>query len=1314
MRRVTVATSFAFSLLAYGAVSSVQVGDPARQQGVVSFRVKDPNQCTVTAYQDSALSTKADDTNNALFAGSESCARAYNIVNGSQVTAVIGRRTSEPASDGKLHSRSLEVSRTYYVVITDLTDSNSATISFATGNIPWGDTHVEEVPYSDTGYNHWAYPDLDWSDAGENKWYVDPVSGVSVKRTPRQTWGNAGTGGYAPQQEIPFAGAASATWTNSQNALNTSTAGPFASYSGTAQGTLYMTVDVSNGIGSYYTENGPHIEDLRVNIYGYATDTGNVEDRKILVCLATQYNPATDTCNTVEREVILPTTASEVQFPTSYPSYQFAGWNIGRFLGQDDVGVANATYWGSAKIVNSSVTLGNNALLPSWARAGTLIKINGNWYTISAITDAAHFTLTQGGVNYDPGSGYCGNTAGACWYLGTLGFRIRKKTTTNNQINVAATYSVAWSNGVEMPPNGVPDFCSALTFSVTYAADGATPIPAKNARLCYNKAFLFMLADDGETRYLSHLDHGDVYGGGTPIKISYAPFSATDPLTLIAQHSDDSITAPFPSVPQYSLYEVKYDAATCKFKTVNGGYNYAARPTDCMIWTNKMRHADGKSIQDQMVPLLTANPLWDSSFDLSWAGLTGISGNWASLAIPLYQQNAPCFVIPINLTTYTVTKVMEPITGTTVPGFRWGGCHGVGVSVPPGTTYGAWTIDNLAWTGYASGPYVNPPIIAKSLDGGTTWNSDTSLATGALIDFATSAGKCGPSPWMVGSQCVDLTNAATQCGSNPYGVTGYQCVKVKMAGDMPCNASPSSLEATKWPCPWHSGWAYGPGGMTIQPNDYFQESDPDGGGGHTYQAKSEKFRVLTKAPDGQGNYILELQRWAACDNPTSDPLGTPPACTWFTHLYDNQGTHPNGWGSAMAATGTGSTTMLWVNLAGSDWAQDTSDITVGHSTFAKSPDGLHMTQIGAGVSRTGDLPAVVASPPQVFWADASSSFNGIVRASGSEVEAYPSSGNWRAATQQQRSLMWDFRHINPDVGTSPEDAKMMWAHTYTLVSGQKYTYKMNIYGDTGDFKSRPVNVFSILSGFKNISGPGSTIDDTKPWTYCQAYIAGECSPGSTKGGLYVAAPNADVAPAACISDSYKLSSPCATPLWSHGGWMVERDVRKNDPLGTHFRRITMGLTGPAAQYQYTSPHMTPDGKFAMVRAGYVNGVRADAVLVKMPLPAAEDSIDRSAFVPLSVRLPAGSGYVRVRFGYAENGAASQFYCTTRQEACVTDASVAPFAFGQSDTLTATDCRNGCTINIPALSGRVVYYRVEKSNNGSTGWVSGATQVRAMK
>lgn len=215
-----------------------------------------------------------------------------------------------------------------------------------------------------------------------------------------------------------------------------------------------------------------------------------------------------------------------------------------------------------------------------------------------------------------------------------------------------------------------------------------------------------------------------------------------------------------------------------------------------------------------------------------------------------------------------------------------------------------------------------------------------------------------------------------------------------------------------------------------------------------------------------------------------------------------------------------------------------------------------------------------------------------------------------------------------------------------------------------------------------------------------------------QGDLFVVAPGSAVSQNHCLSDSYKVYTPCAEPLMSKTGWMVGTDYTKDDPLGNHFRRITMGLTGPAAQYQYTSPHMTPDGRFAIVRAGYVGGVRADPLLFRMPPPPAEDSVDRSTFIPVPVSLPTGSGYARVRFGYVENGTAAQYFCTSRQEACLTDASVAPFAFEQSDTLTPTDCRAGCTINVPALSGRVVYYRVETSTDGSSGWVSGPAQSKA--
>jgi hypothetical protein len=228
------------------------------------------------------------------------------------------------------------------------------------------------------------------------------------------------------------------------------------------------------------------------------------------------------------------------------------------------------------------------------------------------------------------------------------------------------------------------------------------------------------------------------------------------------------------------------------------------------------------------------------------------------------------------------------------------------------------------------------------------------------------------------------------------------------------------------------------------------------------------------------------------------------------------------------------------------------------------------------------------------------------------------------------------------------------------------------------------------------------------------YKAGECVSGSLAGQVYVVAPNANIEPGRCAADTLKTYSPCVTPLWSHGAWMIEGDARKDDPLGTRFRRITMGLSGPAAQYQYTSPHMIPDASLALLRAGYPNGVRPDSLTIKMPPPAENDSVDRSDFVPVSIVLPPGFGFARVRFGYAENGGADNFYCTSRLESCVTDSVVKPFAYMQIDTLTATDCRTGCTIRIPALPGRVLYYRLEKSKDGSTEWVSGSTQVKALK
>jgi hypothetical protein len=120
-----------------------------------------------------------------------------------------------------------------------------------------------------------------------------------------------------------------------------------------------------------------------------------------------------------------------------------------------------------------------------------------------------------------------------------------------------------------------------------------------------------------------------------------------------------------------------------------------------------------------------------------------------------------------------------------------------------------------------------------------------------------------------------------------------------------------------------------------------------------------------------------------------------------------------------------------------------------------------------------------------------------------------------------------------------------------------------------------------------------------------------------------------------------------------------------------------------------------------VESGWIDGVRDDMLLIKLPpWPNAQQDNTRNGFVPIQVDLPPNEQYnkARIRFGYAENGPASSFFCTSRQEACLTDSALTPFAYEQSDTLTPKSCQEGCSISIPAIPGRVLYYRVERLND----------------
>ena len=129
-------------------------------------------------------------------------------------------------------------------------------------------------------------------------------------------------------------------------------------------------------------------------------------------------------------------------------------------------------------------------------------------------------------------------------------------------------------------------------------------------------------------------------------------------------------------------------------------------------------------------------------------------------------------------------------------------------------------------------------------------------------------------------------------------------------------------------------------------------------------------------------------------------------------------------------------------------------------------------------------------------------------------------------------------------------------------------------------------------------------------------------------------------------------------------------------------------------------------------------VRPDKVNVGLcGSTVAVDTATRNTFVPVTVKIGAFAGAVRaaVDFGYGEYGNPSSFYCTPRAEACTalgaTINIAAPFVYA-GEGAGGVSCRTGCTITIPALAARVLYYRIRYSDAAGNPVVTGPVQVLA--
>lgn len=287
--------------------------------------------------------------------------------------------------------------------------------------------------------------------------------------------------------------------------------------------------------------------------------------------------------------------------------------------------------------------------------------------------------------------------------------------------------------------------------------------------------------------------------------------------------------------------------------------------------------------------------------------------------------------------------------------------------------------------------------------------------------------------------------------------------------------------------------------------------------------------------------------------------------------------------------------------------------------------------------------------------------------------------------------------------------------TAALVPGQSATYKI-----TGaEVHRKQLTTLASCGAHPLVdissAATGDRISDATPYTYCVAGRSGECRRQASAGDIYVSCPK--VTRLACDTQPRSGATDlCLGDAWAYGNAAVQISPDTSDRNGASGRVISQLFSTHHEEWIYNNVRPTSDGRWLLFATPNLTGTN-EIYMAKLPPFPAPASPRHDTFVPVNVSIeprPGASNAV-VEFGYLENGGAGDFYCTTRREACIAQtAAVAPadpflFAESESRAIRGMPCRSGCAIAVPALPGRVVYYRVDWRDD--SGRVIGRQEIR---
>lgn len=643
--------------------------------------------------------------------------------------------------------------------------------------------------------------------------------------------------------------------------------------------------------------------------------------------------------------------------------------------------------------------------------------------------------------------------------------------------------------------------------------------------------------------------------------------------------------------------------------------------------------------------LLTA---YDSAYVDAWYTYTWVWGTQNNLLYVMARtsQNASGWIAAI-----------DPYLVGSAPGCVGGGS--------PGCIVGAtnsWANYPARWCGLHTW-HVDPTGIDNWTEPG-------------YLDLPTGGGS-GQGPFRtttvtaMGSELIACPDPSLNVLGIPDWPTGDNCSLIVVSGE-PCDPSPSAAETVR------------SSKCTVPASDFYVQDAQQGDYFYATQGALREFgRLLTKP--ALNTWVIErhygyypVQDFAPGATLTAKCGGTSPeyisasnsVATWWNSIL-----YPHGTGQLL----------------------DTTYKPGGHGFIRRDRRAMHFNECAWGWGpcygyRRGYLPAAAGQPID-YWMAENPAFAGATGIGAPNTVDLHSAYTHPYGSGAVLETFLDARPLCSAGGVSG---------TFTKISGQLWKATISL-----DRKRLPTIASCGYHPVLDISNPGlgNTILDNAAdsYKYCYARANGECRTGSLAGEAYLNCPRVNSGTCPEIGASGGKADDINICMANNGAYTetyVQMGLASSYDQGTYNRILSRGLSMWRLRDDYWNLPAIPDGAWAFGVSRWLGLRRSEWVSLRLPSPAAMDSVNRGTFVPIPVVLasvPSGTNNAVVEFGYNQN-----FYCTSRQEACVAHTAAIdetlPFHWA-GESFSGLSCAAGCTVMIPALPQRVVYFRARYRDAG---------------